>query len=77
MIAIAPNPNKGSFTMNIQSDNNEEVQVEITNILGAKVKEFTATTNKEMNVTLDQPAGIYFISAITSQGRNVMRVVVE
>ena len=77
MIAIAPNPNKGSFTMNIQSDNNEDVQVEITNILGAKVKAFTATTNKEMNVTLDQPAGIYFISAITSQGRNVMRVVVE
>ncbi len=76
-IIIAPNPNKGTFTMNILSDNNEDVQVEITNILGAKVKSFTTSTNKQENITINQPAGIYFISAITSQGRNVLRVVVE
>ena len=76
-LKLAPNPNKGVFTMNLLSDNNEQVQVIITNILGEKVKEFTATTNTDTEINLNAAAGIYLLSANTEHGRYVARVVVN
>jgi len=74
---LLPNPNKGLFTMSLQSLNDEQVQVVITNTLGEKVKEFTTTTNMATAIQLDQPAGIYFLSAITEHGTYVAKVMVE
>jgi len=76
-LKLAPNPNKGIFTMNLLSENNEQVRIVITNILGEQVKEFTATTNTDTEISLNAAAGIYLLSANTEHGRYVARVVVN
>ena len=76
-LVVAPNPNKGIFTMNLDSDLNEEVQVTITNVIGQKVKEFTTTTNKVTDIQMGEAAGIYLLNATTSTGIHVAKVIIN
>ncbi len=77
-LKISPNPNGGTFTMNLLSDLDEEVHVVITNIAGAKVREFTTTTNKVVGIKLEPAsAGIYLLSATTAHGKYVAKVEVN
>ncbi len=75
--AIFPNPGKGNFTIRLSSDIDEQVQIVISNILGQKVKEFTASTNNDVNFDLKERAGIYLLSATIEHQRFVVKVVVE
>jgi sugar lactone lactonase YvrE len=74
---LIPNPSKGVFTISLESANDEIVQVIITNLLGEKVMAFGTTTNKVTEVRLNQPAGIYLLTATGANGRNVAKIVVE
>ena len=76
-VTIYPNPNKGTFTLNILSQDNETAQIVISNIVGEKVKEITALTNKVTEVNLGQAPGIYILSVTTASGKYVARVIVE
>ena len=77
-INIFPNPSTtGSFTVNIIAPTNNEVQVVITNILGEKLKEITALTNRPTELYLDAPTGIYLLSAITPHGKYTQKIVLE
>jgi len=76
LILVLPNPTTGSFTLTLPSPTNELTQIVITNIIGQKIKELT-TTNKEAQITLDAPPGMYFITVITKQGRQSAKVVVQ
>ena len=67
-LTTSPNPTHTTFTLNLKSTQNEEATIIITNMLGEKVKQLTATTNTDTQIQLDSPAGIYFISAITKEG---------
>jgi len=67
-LKVYPNPNEGSFTINLISDKNETMKVVITNILGQKVKEFTTTTNSVNDVKIAHIPGMYLISAMTAHG---------
>jgi len=71
-----PNPSHGSFTLHVSTSITEDAQIIITNVVGEKVKELTATTNTDIPVQLDTPPGIYFISAITTQGTQTSKMVV-
>lgn len=66
---VYPNPANGTFSIQVSSAIDEAVTVTITNIVGAKVKLFTTGTNKQTDVQLDAPSGIYFISATSQNGR--------
>jgi len=74
---VFPNPNTGTFTLNLSSDYDEEVDVVITNITGEKVREFTMVTNKTIELNLNNATGIYFLSATTAHGNYVAKVVVD
>ena len=65
---IYPNPSQGFFTVNVTSNIDEQIQLTITNITGQKIKEITVFTNTPSIITLNEPNGIYFLSAISSQG---------
>jgi hypothetical protein len=67
-ITINPNPNKGSFTISLVSADKEAARIVITNMIGVKVKELNAVTNKPTDVKLEVPAGIYFLNAVTRGG---------
>jgi Secretion system C-terminal sorting domain/Bacterial Ig domain len=76
-LSVMPNPNTGNFIVNLSSADDEPVQIEISNIMGQKIAALNTTTNKDTQVNISQPAGIYFVTAITGQSRTVLRVVIE
>ncbi len=76
-LKVYPNPNNGSFNMNLISGINEPVEVTITNVIGEKISQFTTTTNMVTNIILNKAAGIYILSANTIHGRFVAKITVE
>ena len=75
-LLIFPNPTYGLFTLNISSPQKEDAIVIITNILGEKAKELTTPTNQDIQIELDNPPGIYFVSIYTSQGKQSEKLVI-
>ena len=63
-----PNPNNGTFTVNVTSANTFDVTFVVTDILGKKIKEINATTNRPYVMELDAARGIYFVTASTASG---------
>jgi len=76
-LKVSPNPNNGAFTMNLVSGIDEEVQVVITNVLGEKVQEFKTTSNKVVDLQMNEAAGIYLLTATTANGRHVAKVIIN
>ena len=76
-LSVYPNPNKGSFTLQLETDIEEPVQVIITNMVGQMVKEFSMKGNDIIDVKLNQPPGIYFVAARTASQMYFMKVEVE
>jgi hypothetical protein len=76
-INVWPEPNNGQFAVNISSVNSEPVQITITNTIGQQIEKLDAITNKEYGIKLDAPPGLYFISAVTGQGRQCVKIVLE
>ncbi len=76
VLKVFPNPNTGTWTMELLSDDNEPVQVTVTNVVGEKVMTFTTETNREQQIRLNKAAGIYFLTATTAHGSNVVKVMV-
>ena len=73
-MAVYPNPNNGTFTVNVASKEKERVNIVVTNVTGARIKEMTAETNKTLALTLDVPPGIYFVTATSPKGMVSSRV---
>ncbi|MCD6011340.1 MAG: hypothetical protein K0Q79_1202 [Flavipsychrobacter sp.] len=80
-VSLYPNPNNGTFTVNIVSPVNEEVHVAIINITGQKVNEMVVNTNTPVQVTIGNntsvPPGMYLLSASTPHGVLNERVMVR
>ncbi len=76
-LKVYPNPNKGMFTLNLLSENDEPVRVVISNVIGNKIKEFTTSSNKATEVNLNVASGIYLLSVYTSGGKFVTKVTIE
>ncbi len=76
-IKLYPNPNTGIFTVNLLSEDNLQADVTITNMAGETIKEFTTYTNKAVDIKIERPAGIYFLTARTANGIYVSRMMVE
>lgn len=75
-ITAFPNPNKGSFTINLSANVTEDVRVVVTNVVGIKVGEYLARTNVPLDIKLDAPAGVYFLSAASEHGKWSEKVLV-
>jgi Secretion system C-terminal sorting domain len=76
-LSVYPNPNTGSFTIRLSAAANEPTAVVISSITGAAVQQFAGTTNKDTEVALHMPPGMYLISVTTASGRWVQKMVVE
>ena len=75
-LTLSPNPTHNSFTLYISSTQKEDATIIITNILGEKVKELVTITNTDTDVQLDASPGMYFVTAVTSQGKQSAKVVI-
>ena len=76
VLSVQPNPNPGTFTMSLSSPVDEPIQVNITNMLGRVITNFTTATNTPNTVNLQAPPGIYLLTAAGSS-RYTARVVVQ
>ncbi len=79
-LEVLPNPNDGSFVINLNSAEMGTATVNITNITGQTVYtcDITAAsgTGKSQPIDLQQPAGIYFIAADLNGRRFISKMVV-
>jgi hypothetical protein len=74
---VYPNPSQGSLTLNVISSVSEKVSVVLTNVTGQTVKELTLMTNTATNVTINQPSGVYMLTATTADGsRYTTRIII-
>jgi sugar lactone lactonase YvrE len=77
-IAIYPNPNNGRFSMHFTTGADEEVTVIISNTLGAKVSEVKGKVNRLPEFNLNQPPGVYIVTAFTPHYKfKTMRVTIR
>ncbi len=76
-ITLYPNPNNGSFQFNVLSKIDEPVTIVVANSVYQAFSLFTTTSNTLSSMQLDNVAnGVYFLSAITSQGWHTIKFVI-
>ncbi|MCW3122688.1 MAG: hypothetical protein JWQ38_2180 [Flavipsychrobacter sp.] len=76
-LSLSPNPNNGTFTIDLATGTSDPVRVVVTNVLGQKVADITTTTNKSTTVKIDQPSGVYMLSAFCEGHIYNTKVIVE
>jgi Secretion system C-terminal sorting domain len=74
---VFPNPSNGNFNIIFGSEVDEAAHVVVTNIMGQKVQEFMVPVNQPSEFKLDQPDGIYLLSASTQTARYDVKIVVS
>jgi hypothetical protein len=76
-VKIYPNPTNGRFTLELSGiDNSEKAKVEMYGMKGDRIlsTEVTGQIKQEFSIS-GQPAGIYLIQVITSQGVVTNRII--
>ncbi len=68
MLSIFPNPTQGALNINITTDVTEEIVFTLTNVAGQKVQEFVISSNTTAPINVEQPAGVYTLTAVTKDG---------
>jgi hypothetical protein len=76
VLNVYPNPNTGAFAMNLLSAYDEQAHVVVTNMVGQIVNEFNMPTNKANEINLNQPSGVYMVSATTNHGKYTTKVTI-
>lgn len=77
-LTIYPNPaHSGNASFILTGPVTEQVTIVVTNVAGEKVTELTTTTNTTVELKLNQPSGIYFLSATTAHERYVSKIMVQ
>jgi hypothetical protein len=71
-----PNPARGLLHILLNSAVTEDVPVTIWSITGQKIWETTIVSNKETNVQMDMPEGLYLLSVKTNEGAYQAKVAV-
>ncbi|MCD6011408.1 MAG: hypothetical protein K0Q79_1270 [Flavipsychrobacter sp.] len=78
VVKVYPNPaGDGVFTVRVSSLADEQVQVVVTDVTGARVHELTTATNKETNINLHVPPGMYLVQIATADKQWVRKILVE
>lgn len=76
-VVLTPNPNSGSFSLMVLSGQEGIAQIEVFDIVGRKVAERSVQKNKQVAITLDQPAGMYLISVDAGGVKRVKKLIIE
>ena len=77
---LYPNPNHGSFTLEMNSLVPQNINIVITNSLGVKVyseNEITFSGKLLKSINLNVPSGVYFLSVLNSGKNNVQKFLVN
>ena len=68
-LQVFPNPAKTTFTLNVQSNNRESVQIVVTDMVGKKIYQTTGSSNRQYIFGQEFKPGIYIVQVI--QGKQI------
>jgi hypothetical protein len=77
--AIHPNPNRGSLTIQLESDSLQRIEVFVHDMAGQKVyyNSFDKAHHFNQNIDLTNlSAGMYFVTVIDGDDRTVKKLIV-
>jgi hypothetical protein len=69
-----PNPTDGNISVDLR-DNYSNVIVEITDILGRKIKTNSYDQGQHFNLNINEEAGVYFLTVIAENKKVVFRLI--
>lgn len=72
--AVYPNPTTGSFSIDLGA-NNDSGQIKITDINGRLVNTLAFNNSSKLNLNLEEPAGIYFLTITSLDKTAVIKLV--
>ncbi len=75
-LGVYPNPNDGEFSINLNKEY-KSVEIEITNIIGQTMFALKEKETNLINLTLNQPPGLYFVTVIADERKQVLKLVKE
>jgi YD repeat-containing protein len=75
-VSISPNPNTGTFEVDVVSDITESGSIIVTNMLGQKMMQTEFLTNKKADVSISCQPGVYIVSVITPHGQYTRNMVI-
>ncbi len=76
-LTIFPNPSKGGFNIYVSSLINERAAIDVFDITGQIRMKYTVETNHLKTVETGLPSGIYFLMVVTTQSKEVVKIVVQ
>lgn len=72
-----PNPNNGTFSLKWNATSDEDATLHITDVTGRGITQFMLHPNKQTEIRLNVPPGIYYLTAHTKNGTVLEKIVVE
>jgi len=75
--SIIPNPNNGTFSLEIYCNENNVATVSIKSILGKELQKFSSTKDFISLNLHDFPKGIYFVEAIIDNNKIVKKIIIN
>jgi hypothetical protein len=76
-LSISPNPNNGSFLININSKTGELGAIELYTMSGKLIGKFTSTGNMAQINSTGLPNGMYLLNAKTSNGCQRTKMIIQ
>ncbi|MCH7534904.1 MAG: T9SS type A sorting domain-containing protein [Bacteroidetes bacterium] len=76
LLTLYPNPANGNFSIDLGTTY-KEIIVIITNIIGQQINEYTYQHRKILNLNLEAPNGVYFITIKSNEGEATIKLVKE
>jgi sugar lactone lactonase YvrE len=76
-VSVYPDPNDGQFSVLVQGKPSESFVMAITDLTGRLVTTQSGKCNLPLHVAIEQPSGVYLLTASTSTGRYNQKVVIN
>ncbi len=74
---LFPNPSNGKFTVKMQLPEIKPVTISVTNIYGQSIRTVNTYTNKDTEISLNTPTGVYFVTVVTEGDRHTEKILIQ
>jgi hypothetical protein len=77
LVSVTPNPAAGRCMVTIGAPADEPARITLFNIIGQKIAEYPALSNRPLEMGLGYPAGIYIVCCSTAHGSSSAKLIIH